>query len=191
MTSNARGLKRVSSVGLGSFLALALLGACGGEEETAGDDGPSPQECVADLVELTDGDISAAELVERCQVSAAEAEAAVPADVAEAEPERPAAREVEETAPSTEPVAAPAAPPAEPAALMPDIPCGTNLQLAQDLVQDAGPWKSRSVDATGADRFQVVDRNWVVVRSEPPPGTPIGEGDAVFYVVKDKEFTGC
>lgn len=74
---------------------------------------------------------------------------------------------------------------------MPDIPCGTDLQLAQDLVQEAGVFLSQSVDATGEDRFQVVDRNWTVVRSEPPAGTPIEEDDPVFYVVKDEEFTGC
>ena len=185
-------MSRIAFLRFGA-LALVLLGACGDDDETAADDGPSPQECVADLVDLTDGDIRAAELVERCQVSAAEAEAAVPATVAETEPEPPATtavEEVQEAAPSTQPAAAPVAPPVE-AAVMPDIPCGTDLQLAQDIVQAAGPWLSRSEDATGQDRFQVIDRNWVVVRSEPPPGTPIGEGDAVFHVVKDEEFTGC
>jgi hypothetical protein len=30
-----------------------------------------------------------------------------------------------------------------------------------------------------------------VVAAEPAPGTPITEGDPVFYVVKDEEFGGC
>jgi hypothetical protein len=74
---------------------------------------------------------------------------------------------------------------------MPDIPCGTDLQLAQDLVQEAGVFLSLSEDATGQGRSQLMDRNWTVVEAEPAAGTPISEGDAVFYVVKDEEFTGC
>ena len=75
--------------------------------------------------------------------------------------------------------------------LMPLIPCGTDLQLAQDLVQEAGVFLSLSEDATGQGRMQIRDRNWTVVYSTPEPGTPIGEGDAVFFVVKDEEFQGC
>jgi hypothetical protein len=74
---------------------------------------------------------------------------------------------------------------------MPLIPCGTDLQLAQDLVQAAGVFLSLSEDATGQGRMQVMDRNWTVLYATPDPGTPIGEGDAVFYVVKDEEFQGC
>lgn len=77
------------------------------------------------------------------------------------------------------------------ASLMPLVPCGTDLQLAQDMVQGAGVFLSLSEDATGQGRMQIVDRNWVVLYSTPEPGTPIGEGDAVFYVVKDEEFQGC
>jgi PASTA domain-containing protein len=76
-------------------------------------------------------------------------------------------------------------------ALMPDIACGTNLQDAQDRVQEAGVFYSRSEDATGQGRSQVLDRNWTVIRQSPPPGTPIAEGDPVFQVVKNEEFTGC
>ena len=75
--------------------------------------------------------------------------------------------------------------------LMPLIPCGTDLQLAQDLVQEAGVFLSLSEDATGQGRMQIRDRNWTVLYSTPEPGTPIGEGDAVFFVVKDEEFQGC
>ena len=96
---------------------------------------------------------------------------------------------------STSPPPAPAptqsAAAARPAATMPLIPCGTDLQLAQDQVQEAGVYYSRSEDATGAGRSQVVDRNWTVVRSTPAPGTPIDEGDPVFFAVKDEEFRGC
>ena len=177
-----------------AVLASVLLTACGGEEaETAAGADVSPQDCVTDLVELTGGDITPAELVERCDVTAAEAEAAVPAAAPEPEPEpTTTTTEVAAVEAAPEPVAAePVAPLAEPVAIMPDIPCGTDLQLAQDLVQEAGVFFSRSEDATGQGRSQVMDRNWTVVAAEPPAGTPIGEDEAVFYAVKDEEFTGC
>jgi hypothetical protein len=76
--------------------------------------------------------------------------------------------------------------------VMPEVPCGTNLQDAQDIVQEeAGVFLSLSEDATGQGRMQVLDRNWTVVGQSPPAGTPIGEGDAVFQVVKNEEFEGC
>lgn len=80
------------------------------------------------------------------------------------------------------------APPAQ--ASMPNVPCGTDLQTAQDMVQDAGVFYSRSEDATGRGRNQVLDSNWVVVGQEPAAGAPIEEGDPVFYVVKQSEFSG-
>ncbi|UYP18754.1 PASTA domain-containing protein [Rhodococcus sp. Z13] len=75
-------------------------------------------------------------------------------------------------------------------AVMPDVVC-MDLQEAQDAIQAAGVFYSRSVDATGRGRAQVWDRNWIVVDQSPPPGTVIGEGDAVLSVVKDDEFSGC
>jgi hypothetical protein len=97
------------------------------------------------------------------------------------------------TAPTT--TAVPAAgptpdPDAETAVLMPDVVC-MDLQYAQDTIQDAGVWLSRSVDATGQGRMQVMDRNWTVVAQTPAPGTPIGEGEAVMSVVKDDEPNNC
>lgn len=74
-------------------------------------------------------------------------------------------------------------------ALMPDVPCGTDLQDAQDEVQAAGVFFSRSEDATGQDRNQIIDSNWTVVSQQPAPGTSISEGDPVFQVVKDEEFS--
>jgi hypothetical protein len=80
---------------------------------------------------------------------------------------------------------------APPVYLMPNIPCGTDLQAAQDRVQKAGVFYSRSEDATGQGRNQIIDSNWTVLSQDPAPGTPISEGDPVFYVVKDTEFSGC
>lgn len=59
-----------------------------------------------------------------------------------------------------------------------------NLQEAQDLIQTLGIFFSRSEDATGAGRSQLVDSNWIVVGQYPEPGMPFDELDAVLYVVK-------
>jgi hypothetical protein len=67
--------------------------------------------------------------------------------------------------------------------LMPSVIC-MNLQEAQDEIQDHGVFFSHSEDATGEGRRQLWDRNWQVIDQSPAPGEPIGEGDAVLYVVK-------
>jgi hypothetical protein len=74
--------------------------------------------------------------------------------------------------------------------LMPDVVC-MDLQAAQDEIQDHGVFLSRSEDASGEGRRQIWDRNWVVVDQSPAPGTPIGEGDAILYVLKDGEPNDC
>lgn len=95
--------------------------------------------------------------------------------------------------PAPVPAAAPA--PAQPAAVaapatMPDVTC-MNLQDAQDIIQAAGVFYSRSRDATGAGRNQVVDSNWVVVGHTPDAGDPVTEGEAVLSVVKIGEPGDC
>jgi len=67
--------------------------------------------------------------------------------------------------------------------LMPLVVC-MSLQEAQDEIQDHGVFFSRSEDATGQGRSQLIDSNWQVVAQSPDPGTLIGEGDAVLQVVK-------
>jgi hypothetical protein len=92
-------------------------------------------------------------------------------------------------APTT--TAAPATTAAPPPALMPNVVC-MNLQAAQDFIQsETGIFLSRSEDATGAGRRQLVDSNWIVVAQRPAPGTPIGEGDAVLSAVKVGEPNDC
>ncbi|TQF74333.1 calcium-binding protein [Rhodococcus spelaei] len=66
-----------------------------------------------------------------------------------------------------------------------------NLQDAQDTIQAAGVFSSRSKDATGKSRAPVLDRNWVVVGQTPPAGSTFGEGDAVLSVVKQGEPDYC
>ena len=73
---------------------------------------------------------------------------------------------------------------------MPDVIC-MNLQDAQNEIQDHGVFFSKSVDATGDGRRQILDRNWVVVAQEPDAGEPIGEADAVLSVVKTDEPNDC
>ena len=66
---------------------------------------------------------------------------------------------------------------------MPNV-VGMNLQDAQDLIQEHGVFLSLSEDATGQDRNQFIDSNWVVVGQNIEPGQPFGEGEAVLSVVK-------
>ena len=73
---------------------------------------------------------------------------------------------------------------------MPDVIC-MNLQDAQNEIQDHGVFFSKSVDATGDGRRQILDRNWIVVAQEPDAGEPIGEADAVLSVVKTDEPNDC
>ena len=89
---------------------------------------------------------------------------------------------------TTSPPAAPAPAPAP--AVMPDVVC-LDLQQAQDTIQGAGVFFSRSDDATGQGRAQVLDRNWIVVAQTPAAGSPVGELEAVLSVVKDDEPNPC
>lgn len=82
-----------------------------------------------------------------------------------------------------------AAPTAE-AAVMPAVVC-MNLQAAQDLIQEKGVFFSRSDDATGQGRRQLIDRNWIVVSQTPAAGEPVTEAEAVLSVVKDDEPNNC
>ena len=73
---------------------------------------------------------------------------------------------------------------------MPNVVC-MNLQAAQDLIQTTGVFYSRSHDATGQGRVQILDSNWIVVDQTPQPGTPFGEGDADLGAVKIGEPNNC
>ena len=74
--------------------------------------------------------------------------------------------------------------------IMPDVMC-MNLQDAQDAIQRAGVFFSRSHDATGQGRHQLLDSNWQVVAQTPEAGTPIGEFEPVLDVVKYGEPSPC
>ncbi|MGW0805836.1 PASTA domain-containing protein [Nonomuraea sp. NPDC002799] len=52
---------------------------------------------------------------------------------------------------------------------LPDV-VGMNLQEGQDTLQAAGFYVLNDKDATGQNRLQVLDRNWVVTRQAPAAG---------------------
>ena len=69
---------------------------------------------------------------------------------------------------------------------MPNVICLT-LQMAQNLIQDQGVFLSYSQDATGQNRNQLVDSNWIVIEQNLRPGEQFSEGDAVLQVLKTDE----
>lgn len=98
---------------------------------------------------------------------------------------------VPETTTTTTTSLVPAPPGTEPQrAIMPEVVC-MDLQQAQDTIQAAGVFFSRSFDATGAGRNQIVDRNWIVVSQDPPAGSPIDEREPNLGAVKKNEPSPC
>ncbi|MEV0171222.1 PASTA domain-containing protein [Streptomyces sp. NPDC050803] len=71
-------------------------------------------------------------------------------------------------------------------ATLPDL-VGLDLQAAQDEAQAAGFYALDDQDATGQDRFQVLDRNWTVCSQEPAAGTHPTDTLVTLYAVKDTE----
>ncbi|MEU4534416.1 PASTA domain-containing protein [Streptosporangium sp. NPDC023825] len=55
---------------------------------------------------------------------------------------------------------------------LPDV-VGMNLQEGQDTMQAAGFYVLNDKDATGQNRFQVSDRNWVVTKQTPAAGRKV------------------
>ena len=61
---------------------------------------------------------------------------------------------------------------------------GANLQGAQDDIQrvSGNPlFITRSKDATGAGRHQILDRNWKVCSQNVPPGTSVDQSAAITF----------
>jgi len=60
---------------------------------------------------------------------------------------------------------------------MPNVVC-LDLQTAQDTIQaETTLFWSDSRDATGRDRMQLLDSDWLVVGQTPAAGTPLSEDD--------------
>lgn len=79
---------------------------------------------------------------------------------------------------------------AAPSPIMPNVIC-MNLQDAQDRIQETGVFYSKSVDASGNGRSQVIDSNWIVVGQYPTAGSAFGEGEAVLSALKYGESNLC
>lgn len=82
---------------------------------------------------------------------------------------------------------------ADPSWTMPNL-IGKDLQGAQDAIQSLTKgqvWYSGSTDLTGKGRTQVVDRNWVVCTSTPPPGAPITTGTNITFGVVRIDSEKC
>jgi hypothetical protein len=61
---------------------------------------------------------------------------------------------------------------------VPDV-VGEDHQLAQDTLQAAGLYSLDEEDATGQGRLLLWDRNWTVVRQDPPAGTKVNEDETI------------
>ena len=103
--------------------------------------------------------------------------------------EETVAAAVEETTTTASTLASYVSTTVAPIVLMPNVVC-MNLQAAQDEIQKSGVFFSRSDDATGMNRSQILDRNWIVVKQTPLPGQPVTELEAVLSAVKIGESTG-
>ncbi|MFB4275714.1 PASTA domain-containing protein [Nonomuraea sp. MTCD27] len=61
---------------------------------------------------------------------------------------------------------------------------GMNLQEGQDTLQAAGFYVLDDQDATGQNRLQVYDRNWVVTKQSPAAGRKVGTDTLVTLYAK-------
>lgn len=62
--------------------------------------------------------------------------------------------------------------------VVPDV-AGLDHQAAQDALQGEGLWLLDEKDATGQGRALLWDRNWEVVRTDPPAGTAVSEDTTI------------
>jgi hypothetical protein len=164
--SNGRGMSNARLVAAGALVALALSGCGSAKDETPLSTTAAPTSATAPTSTVPPTTVP-------------------PTTAAPTTTPPPATAPPTTAAPTTPPPATTAAP-----ALMPDVVC-MNLQDAQDTIQRAGVFFSRSVDATGRGRHQILDRDWQVVGQQPSPGTPISEGEPVLSVVKYGEQSPC
>ena len=62
--------------------------------------------------------------------------------------------------------------------IVPDV-TGLDHQAAQDALQGEGLWLLDEEDATGQGRLLLWDRNWEVVRTDPPAETAVSEDTSI------------
>lgn len=71
--------------------------------------------------------------------------------------------------------------------VVPDL-TGLDHQAAQDALQGEGLWNLDETDATGQGRLLLFDRNWEVVRTDPPAGSQVSaETSITIYSKKQGE----
>lgn len=71
--------------------------------------------------------------------------------------------------------------------IVPDV-AGLDHQAAQDALQGEGLWLLDEADATGQGRLLLFDRNWEVVRTDPPAGSEVSaETTITIYSKKQGE----
>lgn len=76
---------------------------------------------------------------------------------------------------------------------MPNL-IGSNLQDAQDAIQaltNNGVFFSGSTDLTGQGRNQIMDANWQVCTSTPPPGATITKDTMIDFGVVRIDIEDC
>jgi hypothetical protein len=158
--------KQVMLVGT---LALALA-SCGGE--------PSPDTAASPTsTETTAPDTEALEnRIAELEAEAADEEAKARKAARDKKKRRARARR-EREARETASAAAP-----EPSSgggiVVPDV-TGLDHQAAQDALQGEGLWLLDEEDATGQGRALLFDRNWEVVRTDPPAGSSVSEDTTI------------
>lgn len=82
---------------------------------------------------------------------------------------------------------------ADPSWTMPNL-IGKDLQGAQDAIQsltNGQVWYSGSKDLTGKGRNQIVDRNWQVCTSVPPPGATFTTSTSITFGVVRIDTEKC
>lgn len=190
-----RSVLRMRRLLVAMTIAALAVGACSAEKDdpTAAATADSATSCLQDT-SANDPDVPADALASLCDVPLERAEAAIEianrAAASTDATEAPAATLPATTAPPAPTTTAAPEPVAASTTAMPDLYCW-NLQDAQDEIQRGGVFFSESQDASGQGRSQVLDSNWVVVDQTPAPGTPIGEGEALLYVLKYSEPNPC
>lgn len=161
-------------------IAIALaLSACGETEVPQPAAGSSAgEQALQERVEKLESDASrreaeAARKLEAAQKKIRAARRKARAAKREAQRRRAEAREAEQA--EATPVAATDG---DGGIVVPDV-TGMDHQAAQDVMQGEGLWLLDEVDCTGQDRMLLWDRNWEVVRTDPPAGSRVREDDTI------------
>lgn len=151
------------------FAALALaLTACG--EDSSSDSGspPAATKAAPDTQTLED---RIAELEAEAEDKKAEARKAAREKKRRARERRE--REAQEAEAAPEPEQGTGG-----GIVVPDV-TGLDHQAAQDALQGEGLWVLDEEDATGQGRLLLFDRNWEVVKTDPPAGSAVSEDTTI------------